>query len=519
MVNCLFNTEYFDYEKNKASKYECEDNAIQNGFCKFHQKNYLGKDLYSSFKDKAEKASKNNEPFFCIGFNIPEIKLNCNFSKPVYFKKAIIKELDCHQTKFKEVDFSESFILGTANFESTNFFSVDFIKAKFFGPSNFKKVKVSRGANFFGTEFHEFVDFSESDLAAPSFIGSKIKEIDFSLAKVESGNFSKAVILQDSNFLGAELAKTNFSKSLFKGSSDFSNTNISKSNFSHTLFENANFSNSKLDVVSFNGANFKGPISFDKTEFHKVDFAKSVFHEEVNFGKANFNDIDFTETEFSHTANFFQGNFKQNIKFKKTNFHDVIFDEANFIGKADFDSVKFLGKTNFNKTKFRLTDFTNSEFANELNFSGSEFNDKTKFHKVLFKKPARVIFDVEDLSKVSLIDTDFSRIRFSERVKWGGKDGFKLTDEYSLTKSTPYERIESVLAAYRNLRTNFEKRLRFEDADKIFAREDELKKKYSLVDKNIVNEKRLLMRKIDTLTKNNNELKREISSLKKRMKK
>ena len=71
MDACKFNDEYFDYIKNNVSKFECEEKSFQDGFCKFHQKNYSDNELSSALKEKAEKASKDNEPLFYIN------SLNC----------------------------------------------------------------------------------------------------------------------------------------------------------------------------------------------------------------------------------------------------------------------------------------------------------------------------------------------------------------------------------------------------------------------------------------------------------
>ena len=44
-----------------------------------------------------------------------------------------------------------------------------------------------------------------------------------------------------------------------------------------------------------------------------------------------------------------------------------------------------------------------------------------EFHNVLFEEPEKTVFDVNDLSNVSFLNTDITRVRFSDGVRWGGK--------------------------------------------------------------------------------------------------
>jgi len=116
---------------------------------------------------------------------------------------------------------------------------------------------------------------------------------------------------------------------------------------------------------------------------------------------------------------------------------------------------------------------------------------------------------VDDLSKVSFMLTDVSKVRFGENVKWAGKSGFQIIDEESLKNSTDISRIESVIAIYRNLRKNYENRYRFEEAEKFFEREIELRKMFldkcsEFSDSKLEN----LERKLQDLLKELNELKK-----------
>jgi hypothetical protein len=90
---------------------------------------------------------------------------------------------------------------------------------------------------------------------------------------------------------------------------------------------------------------------------------------------------------------------------------------------------------------------------------------------------------VQDLSKVSFANTDITRVRFSETARWGmgrkDKDRFKVIEERWL-EETPknIKNLGTVMAVYRNLRENYEFRLRYDEAGKFFVREMELKRRY-----------------------------------------
>lgn len=114
----------------------------------------------------------------------------------------------------------------------------------------------------------------------------------------------------------------------------------------------------------------------------------------------------------------------------------------------------------------------------------------TNFNNVMFEKPNEVVFDVRDMSNVSFKDSDVTRIRFSDKVTWGGDDKFTIIEEEILVKGLELRKksklknkpidinLEIVLAVYRNLRENYEFRLRYEDAGKFFIKEMNLKRKY-----------------------------------------
>jgi len=76
------------------------------------------------------------------------------------------------------------------------------------------------------------------------------------------------------------------------------------------------------------------------------------------------------------------------------------------------------------------------------------------------------------------MNTDVTKVRFGEKVRWAGENGFMIIDEETLDDSTDEKKLESIIATYRMLKKNYEDRCRYEEANKFLAREIELKKKY-----------------------------------------
>jgi hypothetical protein len=128
-----------------------------------------------------------------------------------------------------------------------------------------------------------------------------------------------------------------------------------------------------------------------------------------------------------------------------------------------------------------------TRFQNNADFLNNEFKDEGHFHYTVFEHPNKVTFDNCSLSNVSFADSDITRIRFGDKVTWrGGKKGFEIMEEDSLRKrgkrKAPIRNemitLELVLSIYRNLRENYEFRLRYDDAGRFFIKEMELKRKY-----------------------------------------
>jgi hypothetical protein len=141
------------------------------------------------------------------------------------------------------------------------------------------------------------------------------------------------------------------------------------------------------------------------------------------------------------------------------------------------------------------------EFYDKTFFLG-HFDGETKFNYVLFEGKEKVIFEIENISNISFMNTDLTGIRFSDKARWGemkveydkfwgGKkvkedNRFKIIEERLLEEkinekdghTTKDFNLGSIKAVYRNLRENYEYRMRWDEAGQFFIREMELKRKY-----------------------------------------
>jgi pentapeptide repeat protein len=185
------------------------------------------------------------------------------------------------------------------------------------------------------------------------------------------------------------------------------------------------------------------------------------FHEATFYGE-----VDFSEVNFSQKVDFSGANFSQN----------AYFVDSTFSEKVNFWGAKFSEQANFWGAKLLA----------EADFLKSCFVDKALFRYTLFELQNKVTFDNSNLSNVSFADSDITRIRFGDKITWGGKDRFTIFEEEWLRNKvkgqtvSEYENVSLglVLSVYRNLRENYEFRLRYDDAGKFFIKEMELKRKY-----------------------------------------
>jgi hypothetical protein len=193
--------------------------------------------------------------------------------------------------------------------------------------------------------------------------------------------------------------------------------------------------------------------------------------------------MSFSEILFLAMVSFNNSVFSDKTVFDAVEFsEEASFERSSFHGEVDFMRVKFLSKTIFTGTVFsQKTHFVNCTFPT---------NHLTFFNFVTFEKPTSVVFEIENMSFVSFLNSDITKIKFASNTRWGKKDDLKVIEEVwfdklsnneSLGKEDQKVSLEDVLSVYRNLRENYEFRLRFSDAGRFFIKEMEIKRKNKLI--------------------------------------
>jgi uncharacterized protein YjbI with pentapeptide repeats len=296
--------------------------------------------------------------------------------------------------------------------------------------------------------------------------GYYLPEINFAKL-LEGKSFAQPIYFDGATIYG----RADFSGATFSKEVDFGDATFSK----EVDFDHATFS----ERASFFGATFSERADFGYARFSKeAIFFLATFSEEVVFGRATFSkEVDFGDATFSERASFFGLTFPERAGFQGTTFSkEANFEEATFSERADFGYARFSERADFSEAKFLA----------ETSFLHSHFEAITLFRNTLFEQQNKVTFGYSDLSKVSFADSDITRIRFGDKITWGGRDMFTIIEEEWLTRKMKRQRLaedkdaslELVLSVYRNLRENYEFRLRYDDAGKFFTKEMELKRKY-----------------------------------------
>jgi uncharacterized protein YjbI with pentapeptide repeats len=93
--------------------------------CMFHDgSSYKSRpdDVRNEFYKMVEDAIQNDQPLYCIGFNLPDITVNGKqFTKPVYFSYATFQQAYFSNVEFQQVDFSRATFQQARCYIPTNF--------------------------------------------------------------------------------------------------------------------------------------------------------------------------------------------------------------------------------------------------------------------------------------------------------------------------------------------------------------------------------------------------------------
>lgn len=271
-----------------------------------------------------------------------------------------------------------------------------------------------------------------------------------------------------------------------------------------------------MDLAYFSLTNFHELVDFSFTELNEIEFGAwfivqlfAIMATDKLGGKLT--------TPFLFSSHLFT---------LKAYFNSTKFRESQFIGaqfqKANFYQARFDDKVDFNQSAFQ-----------EANFSKTSFKGQTNFNFVIFENGEKILFDVDNLSKVSFMNTDITRVRFGASVDWneGEYKRVKIADERKLEeilnnhnnddhkvveeklkklniiwhriitvyrdlrkkiiRNNKYDekkiqeqleksniRLGGIITVYRSLRENYEYSFRYEEADRFFISEMEVKRNY-----------------------------------------
>jgi uncharacterized protein YjbI with pentapeptide repeats len=474
LAQCQFPAiKYLDYESNEEVPFECPDEALPSGFCLFHDnRHYIDhpQDVVNRLMDKVTESIIFKKALKCIGYHLPDIIIKGDFTKPVYFSRA-----EFH---------GKAIFYGAAFNHKTNFSFANFNNEVMFFNAYF-----NNEANFSGTNFNKLADFS------------------FATFKDEA-MFYNAIFNNEANFRGASFNEVYFNGAIFNDKANFI-TAIFKD---EVQFFSVKFNNE----VYFRLVTLLAKANFSSTNFNKLaDFSYAIFNNEAKFNSAKFQEADFINTKF----------------YSPVSFRLARFQEAYFLGDGTV-MTEFHGKADYSGARFQTVYFYNTNFLNEANFYHAafqeanffemSFNGETNFQFVLFENGEKILFDVKDLSKTSFMNTDITRVRFGANVNWGEGESnrIKVVDEEKLEEilnNHTYDdkvvqgkfeksniRLGGIITIYRNLRENYEYWFRYEEADKFFISEMEVKRNYreKMVDggKRYLIKKNALPRRVLSLT-------------------
>ena len=242
--------------------------------------------------------------------------------------------------------------------------------------------------------------FRGSDFKSISFRGVTFggDEINFCLTEFYSGDFSKAIFKENSyivDFKGAKLYNVTFNEAQFKRIVSFEKfenpTEIKNTKFERAIFsQQANFHNVLFyDDISFQNAIFRGKTYFLNITSKKISentiigrekefsFNGAKFQNEMYFNGNNYIELNFSEVEFG-------------VKDKDVT---ISFSNAKFYENIRFHHCDFYSSINFENTTFeKLVDFHAAIFCEAQPFHFTDFSAEAIFANVKFKKEVQFLY-------------------------------------------------------------------------------------------------------------------------------
>ena len=453
---CKFGERVYWTLNNENRKFKCEEKPLDSGFCIFHDEYFLDstnpsyeqnkEKILNEFHKKWRGFTEKNQDYVFIGYILPGIAFkNHDILNDVFFNYSVFKDY------------------------------VEFKNIHFMGKCLFRYVLFEIGCSFHHCTF----DFCSFDNAI-FLTNTRVCE--------EDGN---TVIWKghQASFYGSKFIGPTSFRSTNKEPPRSSSINslTEDTRFSTCIFSNkVDFGYSKFVKMDFEGAQFLGEVSLFNTTFNSGKFNETVFECELHINASTCEDLSFSNSKLNEL---FLGSSSMKI---------CAFTNCEFLKRVDyfrnkFEQMKFIQcsfnkKCDFKETVFGKCDFSFSEFLDSVYFTNPSFMYPSLLNYVKFEKAEQAIFQEADLSNVSFANTDITRINFGDNTRFGGKDGNTIIEEIRLTENKHNQtndgtqtNLKSVLSIYRNLRENYEFRLRYDEAGSFFVKEMELKRKYKEV--------------------------------------
>ena len=346
---------------------------------------------FNTFIDKVTPKDK-NEPKICISRFPSEILFDLihyvrNHWEGGYKGVLFVKEgIRLHHRVFtNSIDAQNCIFEEQMEFDNCIFEEqTEFDKSSFLSDISFKR-SIFRGSDFKSISFREV-----------TFGGD---EIDFCLTEFYSGDFSKAVFKENSfivDFKGAKLYNVTFNEAQFKRTVSFEKlenpTEIKSTKFERAIFsKQANFHNVLFyDDISFQNAIFTGKTYFFNITSKKISedttngkekeftFKGAKFQNETYFSGNNYIELNFSEGEFG----------------VKDEDITISFSNAKFYENIRFHHCDFYSSINFENTTFeKLVDFYLAIFHNEQQFLRTDFFGTCIFSGVTFEKEVQFLYN------------------------------------------------------------------------------------------------------------------------------
>jgi len=428
---------------NDIRKFNCEEKPLDSGYCIYHDPNYINplnpdldrnmNHLREEFTTKFKNLMDQDADMKFIGYILPGLCLEDYTIKNDIF--------------FSYSKFSENITLKNLNFK----------KKCIFYHTKFQK----------GCSFHK-CKFRYSKFDNSEFITTKKTTINNGVKTVWQGphvSFSGSQFLDIASFRCIK----NFSDEVYFNSCKF----FKKVEFSYVAFCNVDFEGAQFfeEVSFFNCLIINGKLH--STTFEGQLHMNCVDADRLSFGQGKFNELFLAHSTIG-SGSFWDSEFVQKISF-----------ETNYFGQMDFRQCRFHKRCEFKDTRVHSCDFSFAEFHDTVYFLQGYFLDFSRINFVKFEKPEQVFFQEIDLANVSFANTDISRLNFGDKVRFGGNDKNTIIEEVHLLRQSqdstiegPKVNLKTVLSVYRNLRENYEFRLRYDEAGVFFVKEMELKRIY-----------------------------------------